>query len=205
MLAFLAPAALKLFFGGAYAKAKDVASRIPPKGWLIIGLIVAAIVGFLVHQHEAHKALEERYSTGYSTGYAKAIADVKAEQAKVDAAARKRKARIETAATNITEKKETNLANDLSDIARDARALRVRGAPAIEPRRIAGGALPGLPGAAELGNGNAAREVPGLAEIPWGELVDHGEACDVDRAKLETLQSWIREQAQLHNGGNDVK
>lgn len=201
MFAFLAPAALRLILGRAFANAKSDLAKIPPKGWLIIAIVLAIVVGFFVHQHRAHAAI----AAAEKRGYDHAIADVKAQQARVDARARARKARIETAATRITQKTEAHLAKTVTDIAGDARALRVRGAPRLEPVRVTGGALPGLPGAAGGGDGAAQGAVSGLAQVPWIELVDHGELCDVDRAKLGALQGWIREQAALHNGGNNGK
>lgn len=201
MFAFLAPAALRLILGRAFTNAKSDLAKIPPKGWLIIAIVLAIVVGFFVHQHYAHAAIKAAEKRGYD----QAIVDVKAEQARLDARARARKARIETAATNITQKTEVHLAKTVTDIAGDARALRLRGAPRLEPIRITGGALPGFSGAAGLGDGAAQGAVLGLAQVPWGELVDHGELCDVDRAKLGALQGWIREQAALHNGGNNVK
>lgn len=185
------------FFG--FAGLKKAAGQLPAKDWLIIGIALALGAAFFAHQHYAHAAI----AAAEQRGYDRAIADVKAQQKRVDARARERKARIEAAATNITQKTEVHLEKTVTDIAGDARALRVRGAPASGSIRVTGGGVLGLPGAAGGRDGAAQGALSGLAEIPWIPLVDHGELCDVDRAKLGALQGWIREQQQLHNGGNN--
>lgn len=197
MFAFLAPAALKLgakmLLGRAVTNAKADIAAIPPKVKLAIAGLVLLAVLFFVHQHVAHKRLKAQFNAGY----AKAIADVAERQKKTDAAARQRKQRIDGAAVKITQKAEAHHEQAVADIARDAGALRLRRPPRVEPIRVTGGDLPGFPGAAGGRDGAASRAVPGLAEIPWLELVDHGELCDVDRAKLETLQQWLRDQRDL--------
>lgn len=185
LLAWLAKSALMQSPIGAFLR------WIPRPVWKWLALGAAALALFLVHQHVARKQI----SAAEKRGYDRAIADVKAAQARTDAAARARKARIDTAATKITTKAEAHYEQAASDIAGDARALRLRRPPIVEPVRVTSRALPGFPGGAGGGDGAAQGEVPGLAQIPWLELVDHGELCDLDRAKLATLQGWIRDQA----------
>lgn len=187
--------------GRVAANAKSDWARIPPKVKLAIAIAILVLILFFVHQHVAHKAI----AAAEKRGYDHAIADVKAEQARVDARARARKQRIEAAAVTITKKAEVHHEKAVADIARDAGAMRVRWSPTIEPGRYASGGLPGLSGPAGGSDGTAEGALPELVEIPRLPLIDHGELCDVDRAKLETLQGWIRDQAalakQIQNGG----
>jgi hypothetical protein len=196
-----AKVAANAVLGRVAANAKADWAAIPPKVKLAIAIGILVLILFFVHQHVAHKAI----AAAEKRGYAHAIADVKAEQARTDARARARKQRIEAAAATITKKAEVHHEQAVADIAGDAGAMRLRWSPRVEPGRYAGGGLPGLPGPAGGGDGAAHGTLPELVEVPRVPLIDHGELCDVDRAKLETLQGWIRDQAalakQMQNGG----
>jgi hypothetical protein len=183
---------LNLLWGKIAGNAKRDWALISPKEKLeILGVIVATIA-MLIHVHIAHRHLREAKAAGDAAGYARAKAEDLAFTKKLAARARG----IEQGGAVITKKAEVHHAQAVADIAADAGAMRVRWSPRIAPsRRDASGGLPGFPDAAGGSDGAAQGALPELVEIPRLGLIDHGELCDVDRAKLDTLQKWILDEA----------
>jgi hypothetical protein len=194
MFAFLVPAAwrigAKLLLGRAAANAKADLAAIPPKVKLALLGILLLVAGFFVHQHIAHKRIKAADAAGYARAKSEDAAAAKAIAARARA--------IEGKARAFTQTVEVHLAKDTDDTRALARDLRLRRPPGAQPVCSASRAMPGVPDAAGGGDGPAQGEVPGLAAVPWLELVDHGEQCDFDRAKLTALQTWINGQAAIH-------
>lgn len=193
----IAGIALRLFgWAGTVAKVK----KVPPKVWIALAIFAALVGAFFWHQHVAGKALKARYAAGDAAGYARAKAEDKAAADRIAARARS----IEGKGREVTKKVEERHAQSLDRIHADARALRLRQPPgSVFGQRRSGQTVPGLPDAAGSGDGAVPGAIPGLAQVPWLDLVDHGERCDVDRAKLKALQDWIKlESKAFSNDAN---
>lgn len=170
--------------GSIAGKAGRAVKAIPPRAWLWIALAAALFVGFLIHQHKVKALAEERYATGFKTGYAAAREDTRqaqAEREKIgDIIARKIKEQND----------ETVLAiNRLGD------SLRVRG-----PGKASAHCAPVSPGASGYkpasGSGDVAvdrlsdQERIDLIALPFGELIDKAEQCDMNLAEVNAWREW---------------
>lgn len=174
--------------------------------WILIA--IAAIAGFFIHQHYAHKAL----NAADVAGYQRALHDVKAAQDKARARARAHKQQVEAKDASSAEKAKEAYAKDTSDLGAAYDELRRRGAPQVQRGGRGQGSVPGVPGdpvgAPAAAQGTDARLLEGLEPVvvvSWPELLEHGESCDVDRARLTRLQDLVRDVAANHNGGNNGK
>lgn len=172
---------------------RSYARKVPPKVWIALAIAAALLVGYLVHQHRAHNALKAAHDAGYTQAKAE---DVEAAR-KIAARARQ----IEANGRVITQKVEVQHAKDNARVNDNARDLRLRAPPGIGGVRVTGSALPGLSGPTGSGDGAAQGAISGLAQIPWLPLIDHGELCDLDRAKLTALQSWVALQRKAQDEG----
>lgn len=176
MLAFFAPLLLKLSPVGAFLK------RIPAKLWLAIALAAALAIGFVWHQHTAHKALQK----ADATGYARAMRDVE------------KKALALKTKTDALTRKISTLQRSLNDaenrrISASADTLRLRGpgrAICAEPAPAPGRHEP------PRGQGNAPlAEVPDragepLIALPFTGTIAGGETCDLNRAEVKSWREF---------------
>jgi hypothetical protein len=133
------------------------------------------------------------------------------DQAAVDAArarARAHKQAIETADAVSAEKARNDYAKDTGDLGAGYDELRRQPPPRVQPVGGSQGSLPGLSGdpfgAPATAEGKDARLFAGadgaeLAVVNWPELLNHGQSCDVDRARLKALQDLVRGFAANHN------
>jgi hypothetical protein len=165
------------------------AKRIPPKGWLILGIVAALIVGFFVHQHKAHAA----------------IAAAKAEQKAVDDAvlaqlvatyrAAAAKARADDAANAQRVHSEQNAINERTDHDFEARiadararAGRLQPTTATHPGGRGAAPVPGVPSTASI-----------VAEIAGEDrfsLADRLTATE-QAIQLDELIKWVKAQATV--------
>jgi lysozyme len=182
------PPALARLLGRAVGHAKARLGGDPAQGEAA-DLAIALVAAFFIHQHIARNAIKAADKAGYDRAKAEDVAATKKLAVRARA--------IETAGATITTKAEVHHEKAVADIARDAGAMRLRWTPRIELGRGTGPSLPGVPDAAGGGDGTAQGALPELVEVPRLGLIDHGELCDVDRAKLETLQQWLRDEAAL--------
>jgi hypothetical protein len=139
-------------------KALELVKKIPPKGWLAIGIALALIIGFFVHRHVAHKA----------------IVDAKTEQkAADDAAFKARLDRLTAMANRLRLHAEALQASATQDIRNRHDEEDRRSAALADSIRLRG------PGAARCGSFDytgvpTARSGPvktfGSADAPVGRL-----------------------------------
>lgn len=169
---------------------------ISPRAWRIIAIAAALLAAVFLHQHYAHKALK----TADATGYARA----KAEDAEVAKKMAARARQTEATGRDITQKVEVSNVQATSNIRAHARDQRMRISD-LQNSRVAGGPLPGLPGAASGGNdhanGSADAAVGGpFLAVPALELVDRAEQCDINTQNLIDLRNWIKLESQAFSG-----
>jgi hypothetical protein len=168
--------------GAILSGARAFLGKISPRTWLIIGCAVAAFIGFLAHQHYAHKALAAAEQRGEATAYANVEKQARALEAKANAVSQK-------IAADLKEKNREENAR----VAAAADAIRLRGpgaarcsGPAFIPAAASGSQHP----AAKAGT--AVDQLPDQAGIdliglPFAGAVTGAEDHD---ALLNEAQSW---------------
>jgi hypothetical protein len=173
MLAFLAAVGARLL------PVRRVLGAVPPKVWLALAIALAAFLGFLWHQHAAHKAINAAYQQG------------KADEAEhVRKQALELKAKADKVNAEIAAKIRSKNDEENRRIAGAADALRVSGpgrAVCARPPAAASG-----PQSASAAAAAAGSEMPSAdsAAVPWGWLVTRAEEHDQLRAEVLSWRSW---------------
>lgn len=153
-------------------------SRVPWQVWAALGLVV--VIGLGVHRHG--KAIKHVKAASYAEGYAKAVQvgiDEAAKQAAADA--------------KITNELRSKSNEEVRVIARDADALRVRGAG--QARCAPGHPVPvAASGRDPIGRRSDAAPVgmpdQDWAAVPFPWLVDQAEVSDANRAEVLKWREW---------------
>lgn len=177
-----------LNIGAKLTGISGVLKKVPPKVWYGLALAAALLVGFLWHQHAAHKALKAQYTAGY----AQAGKDIAAHALKL-------KAKIDAMTVKIAADERSKNDAENRRISAAADALRLRG-----PGK-AGCTLRSEPAAAAGGHEPSGRAsdvaVAGLPDptgidligVPFDDAVDFGKSHDAWRAEALSWRSfWAR-------------
>lgn len=173
--------------GSLAKRAGGVAKVVPPKVWLVIGLIAALLIGWWVHGNKVDAYGKERYGLGYAAGYAEALKD-----------AAKLQRQAEQISADISSKLKGQNDETLRAIARLGDDLRLRGpGKAICAYPSAAGTGPGGPQQAG-GSGDAAvdqvpdRERVDLIGLPFADAIAFAEQHDANRTEVLT---WRKNDA----------
>lgn len=188
----------------AIGKARERLRYVPWQVWAAIACLVLIGAGLWWHGN----AVEAHYTEAYAAGAADKAAEYDAALAKAHRNAADWRARYEAASASLTE-----TLGDLHDaqarnIAARANDLRLRGPGKA---RVCSG--PGDRSGPAAGTGrhepaggssdDTLARVPAdepLAIVPWGQLVDFGEAHDIDRDEVLTWRRWYRANEDLLAG-----
>lgn len=175
-------------------KLVGLAKQIPPKGWLAIGVAIALIVGFFVHQHHARAV----------------IAHAKADQKAADQAAFDRKlqqlaakadqirVQAEQLHAAVTQQIRTKHDEEDRNIGARGDALRLRGPGAALCRPIDHPGVPAGAGGPLAAGGSANAAVDRLPYPEWGQLIGmpfddttrFGEQHDRYRNEILAWHEW---------------
>lgn len=186
-----------------FAAAGALLGRIPPKGWIAIGVAAALVVGFFVHQRRAHQALAEAYAHGEAdsdAAWSKRLDDE-------HKAALRWKAQAEAKQSTISKETGARHDQDLHSIASRADDQRLRGpgraaaagcGPGGAARLPAAGGGPVAPaGAADAALAGVPADEP-LAIVPWNPLVAYGAEHDALLSEVKAWREWYARQADLN-------
>lgn len=172
-----------LFAAGRFLK------LIPWQVWAVLGVLLALGAGARWHGGKVESALNAADAAGYS----RAIAEVKAEQARIAARAlvlKNQAERLQAAANEIVR---IDHAKDASDTRARADALRLRPPPGEGGSARCQADRAGIPGPAAPAAGQG-EPVSTMASIPWLELVNRAERCDLNTAALTAWEQWYERQ-----------
>lgn len=171
---------------GKLTGAGALLKKIPPKAWLVIGCVVALVIGVIGHQVHAHKALKRADAAGYT----RAMNDVAERQKKIDAAALKLKQKSDALNAKITQQEHQRYDQDAAHSHALADALRLRyGSPAGPPRG-SGQAFSGVSRPAGAAGGSQPQADAGMATVPALPLIDYAEQCDDDHSARIRIEDW---------------
>lgn len=162
---------------------------LPWQVWAVLAALVAVWLGWHWHEGQVRKADK--------AGYSRAVAEMRAASERMTAQAVILKLRAENLQAAATQSVKVIYDQKASAIRTRADVLRVRVPEGLRPVCGPGNSAP-LGSAASASGGAAGSDLSGMALIPWGQLVDHGEKCDIYRAQVEGWQALYAKQRAIY-------